>query len=249
MLQVVLHNENRNIAVAENDDCGEESDDTSLFDDIDDEDIQPRSTLPLPVLNPPHIPFPDHQFLMKNFKLRRIVKENHGGPIINAASCPLAPNIFASIGLLHSTGIYDNTSGGDHLDLVSHLNSKEKEVAEVEEAGGSNLCGLCWLSFDAAAATPGPQDSLLAIAERSGTIRVLSIAWSRELHRWSVGGSITLDILSSIHHRDIIFSLPRLGSVEVWYWPKQSCIARLAIPSRLDGSSDEELRINTCFVK
>ena len=59
---------------------------------------------------------------LKRFRVRRIVKENHGEEITHVVFNrvdPIMAHMLATVGG-RQLNVYDNEHGGDHLDLVSH---------------------------------------------------------------------------------------------------------------------------------
>ncbi|CAG8740928.1 14531_t:CDS:2, partial [Acaulospora morrowiae] len=133
----------------------------------------------------------------RNFRLRRIVKENHGHDINHLAfffnlsnyEAPVGTlykknfnklghversvrdtsNILASVGDIQAN-IYDNEHCGDHLDIMSNF-----AVDEKSDLASSELLTCCWLHRD--------DDALLAIAGNSRVIYIISLTLSITLQK------------------------------------------------------------------
>ncbi|KAI9227243.1 MAG: WD40-repeat-containing domain protein [Piptocephalis tieghemiana] len=109
------------------------------------------------------------------FHLRRIIRENHGKPIVAIAAHPPSPrmsppnreNIIATLGG-SQCNIYDTAHCGPHTDLISQY------VAPNDV----HLTCLTWMPF-----WPEESDAIIAIGDETGTVRLLSLTRSAELAR------------------------------------------------------------------
>ena len=115
---------------------------------------------------------------LKEYILRKIIKENHGGEIVGIAFNTTqadAHNMVATVGA-NQLNVYDNEHVGDHLDIVSQYISPEPI--------GSLLC-VAWGDH--------PTDSLLILGSSSGALQIVSLVRSivvgQDLHTHS--GPIT----------------------------------------------------------
>ncbi|KAG9303054.1 hypothetical protein G9A89_022143 [Geosiphon pyriformis] len=176
----------------------------------------------------------------KNFRLRRIVKENHGHDINELAfffnprhfDAPVGPeylkkfnkqghivrqvedtsNILATVGDIQAN-IYDNEHCGDHLDIMSNFS--------LEEEAGKNLKDLelltcCWLHR--------PDDALLAVAGKSKIIYILSLTTSRTLKELSGHADAITDLKKYPQDEQHLLSASRDGTVALWKVDSGECL-------------------------
>ncbi|KAI8589709.1 WD40-repeat-containing domain protein [Geranomyces variabilis] len=153
-----------------------------------------------------------------SFRLRRIVRENHGGAIHACAFFPRREkdvprreddggNILATAGGLQ-VNFYDNEHCGDHLDIMSHFVVDGYGYAPSVEDPQDELKTLAWV--------PSDSDAVLAAGGSGGVIHVLSLTRSQELGRWNAheGGITHLEI----HPLDgnLLLSVGKDARVRLW---------------------------------
>ncbi|CAG8498288.1 12388_t:CDS:2 [Acaulospora colombiana] len=184
----------------------------------------------------------------RNFRLRRIVKENHGHDINQLAfffnlsnyEAPVGTqykknfnklghvernvrdtsNILASVGDIQAN-IYDNEHCGDHLDIMSNF-----ALGEKADLATSELLTCCWLHRD--------DDALLAIAGNTHAIYVVSLTLSTTLRTMQghngmlVITRISICIITDIqkHPKDDIhlLSASQDASVRLWNVDNGTCL-------------------------
>ncbi|KAJ1918388.1 hypothetical protein H4219_002614 [Mycoemilia scoparia] len=110
-------------------------------------------------------------------------------------------NLLATVGQ-NQTSIYDNEHCGDHLDIMSHYTPPND----------SKILTCCWI--------PAVQDALLALGGHEGAVRVLSLAWSKELH--------TLKGHTGKHptNPQFILSVSKDCSMRVWDMRTAKCLCK-----------------------
>jgi WD40 repeat protein len=102
---------------------------------------------------------------LDNYRLRRIVKENHSSGVTHLCYNPIFKNILLTASESGQINIYDDENGvdGDHLDILSQYHDLENT---------SPIVDVCWL------VSPEKDDSIAAIGHASGYIALLSLAHS-----------------------------------------------------------------------
>ncbi|KAJ3155976.1 hypothetical protein HDU89_005539 [Geranomyces variabilis] len=153
-----------------------------------------------------------------SFRLRRIVRENHGAAIHACAFFPRREkdvprreddggNILATAGGLQ-VNFYDNEHCGDHLDIMSHFVVDGYGYAPGVEDPQDELKTLAWV--------PSDSDAVLAAGGSGGVIHVLSLTRSQELVRWNAheGGITHLET----HPLDgnLLLSVGKDARVRLW---------------------------------
>ncbi|CAB4374778.1 unnamed protein product [Rhizophagus irregularis] len=178
------------------------------------------------------------ELIFRNFRLRRIVKENHGHDInqlafffnLNHYSAPVGAqykkkfnklghvernvkdtsNILASVGDIQAN-IYDNEHCGDHLDIMSNF-----VVGDNINLESSELMTCCWLHRDG--------DALLALGGKSRVIYIVSIAQSSTLRTlWGHTDSVT-DIQKYPKDDLHILSASKDSTVRLWHVNSGQCL-------------------------
>ncbi|RIB30528.1 WD40-repeat-containing domain protein [Gigaspora rosea] len=180
----------------------------------------------------------DEEQFFKNFRLRRIVKENHGNVINQLAfffnltnhEAPVgleykkvfnklghvernihdSSNILASVGSIQAN-IYDNEHCGDHLDIVSNF-----AVSENVDLASGELLTCCWLHRD--------EDALLAIAGNSRTIYIISLALSLTMKTLWGHTDVITDIQKHPKDDQHILSTARDATVRLWHVNRGTCL-------------------------
>ncbi|KAJ3165685.1 hypothetical protein HDU88_003878 [Geranomyces variabilis] len=180
---------------------------------------RPHKTLEIPplVLNENSNEVSKDDFF-HSFRLRRIVRENHGGAIHACAFFPRREkdvprreddggNILATAGGLQ-VNFYDNEHCGDHLDIMSHFVVDGYGYAPGVEDPQDELKSLAWV--------PSDSDAVLAAGGSGGVIHVLSLTRSQELVRWNAheGGITHLET----HPLDgnLLLSVGKDARVRLW---------------------------------
>ncbi|KAI7827957.1 WD40-repeat-containing domain protein [Gamsiella multidivaricata] len=173
------------------------------------------------------------EWIFKNLRLRRIVKENHSSEINQLAFCLNQKHNKTPFGLDHvkvyekrgavkrdpmdnsnvlgTTGgpqanIYDNEHCGDHLDIMSHF-----LLDPIGEEGDEELPEMltcCWIHQ--------PQDAILVTAGTDKIIHVLSLARSKELMRLSGHNHTVTDIQAHPAKDEYLLSASKDGTVRMW---------------------------------
>ncbi|KAI8908155.1 WD40-repeat-containing domain protein [Powellomyces hirtus] len=120
----------------------------------------------------------------RTFRLRRIVRENHGGSINSCSFFNVrkdrnagdASNIMATVGAAQ-VNFYDNEHCGDHLDIMSHFVVGGSGYPKGEtERPTEELKTAAWMTSE--------DDLVLAVAGSAGNIHLLSLTQSKELSCW-----------------------------------------------------------------
>ncbi|CAG8586761.1 13670_t:CDS:2, partial [Dentiscutata heterogama] len=175
----------------------------------------------------------DEEQFFKNFRLRRIVKENHGHVINQLAfffnltnyEAPVGleykkifnklghveRNIHDSSNILASANIYDNEHCGDHLDIVSNFAVSSENI----DLASGELLTCCWLHRD--------EDALLAIAGNARIIYIISLALSLTLK--TLRGHTARDATVRLWHVDrgtCLYVFETRASVIYWHPSGQS---------------------------
>ncbi|KAG0234063.1 hypothetical protein BGW42_006929 [Actinomortierella wolfii] len=191
-----------------------------------------------------HVPLANCEQLeavFRNMRLRRIVKENHGGEINQLAFFLDPRHNKAPFGLdqikefdkrgsvkrdpmdtsnvLGTTGgpqanIYDNEHCGDHLDIMSHF--LLEPIIENDEEVMPEMLTCCWMHQ--------PQDAILATAGTDRVIHILSLARSKELRRLE-GHTHTITDIQANHFKDhYLLSASKDSTVRLWNILTGKCI-------------------------
>ncbi|CAG8580439.1 11785_t:CDS:2 [Funneliformis mosseae] len=181
----------------------------------------------------PSSPIGPQELIFRNFRLRRIVKENHGHDInqlafffnLNHYTAPVGAlykkkfnklgyverNVRDTSNVLASSNIYDNEHCGDHLDIMSNFvvgNNLNLESGE--------LMTCCWLHRD--------DDALLALGGKSRVIYIISIALSSTPRTlWGHTDCIT-DIQKHPKDDQHILSASKDATVRLWYVDSGQCL-------------------------
>jgi WD40 repeat protein len=102
---------------------------------------------------------------LDNYRLRRIVKENHSSGVTHLRYNPVFTNILLTASKSGQINVYDDENGrdGDHLDILSQYHDIENK---------SPIVDVCWLI------SPERDDSIAAIGHASGYVALLSLAFS-----------------------------------------------------------------------
>lgn len=160
--------------------------------------------------------------------LRRIVKMNH-----ETMPVRLSFNTTNTVDLDHrncvavlggdQVALFDNEHIGDHLDIYVHYKNDKTEYVE-----GGPLASMAWLR--------GFGDAYVAVAGAEGIIQVMSVGHTRVVkilrgHAGPVG-----DLVAHPTADNLVVSCSEAdGTVRVWDWFAESCIAvfRIAGPTAL----------------
>ncbi|CAG8510513.1 2408_t:CDS:2 [Ambispora leptoticha] len=186
------------------------------------------------------VPQHHEEKIFKNFRLRRIVKENHGHDInqlafffnLNNYGTPIGSeyrkdynkhghvvrdvgdtsNILSSVGDVQAN-IYDNEHCGDHLDIMSNFSLEDESGKNFNV---SELLTCCWLHR--------PNDALLAVAGRSKIIYIISLATSSTLRELSGHKDVITDIAK--HPKDDLhlLSASNDNTVRLWNTDTSQCL-------------------------
>ncbi|CAG8671126.1 4165_t:CDS:2 [Dentiscutata erythropus] len=176
----------------------------------------------------------DEEQFFKNFRLRRIVKENHGHVINQLAfffnltnyEAPVGleykktfnklghveRNIHDSSNILASANIYDNEHCGDHLDIVSNFAVSSENV----DLASGELLTCCWLHRN--------EDALLAIAGNARIIYIISLALSLTLKTLRGHTDVITDIQKYPKDDRHILSAARDATVRLWHVDRGTCL-------------------------
>jgi WD40 repeat protein len=102
---------------------------------------------------------------LDNYRLRRIVKENHGTGVTHLCYNPIHTNILMTASAGGQVNVYDDENGkeGDHLDILSQYHDVDNT---------SPIVSISWLM------PPERDDSIMAIGYASGHVDLLSMAYS-----------------------------------------------------------------------
>ncbi|KAF9974875.1 hypothetical protein BGZ73_001650 [Actinomortierella ambigua] len=171
--------------------------------------------------------------VFRNMRLRRIVKENHGGEINQLAFFLDPGHNKAPFGLdqvkefdkrgsvkrdpmdtsnvLGTTGgpqanIYDNEHCGDHLDIMSHF--LLDPIIENDEEVMPEMLTCCWIHQ--------PQDAILATAGTDRVVHILSLARSKELRRLEGHTHTITDIQANNFKDNYVLSASKDCTVRLW---------------------------------
>jgi WD40 repeat protein len=103
---------------------------------------------------------------LENYRLRRIVKENHSSGVTHLRYNPIFTNILLTASASGQINIYDDENGidGSHLDILSQYHDTQNT---------SPIVDVNWLI------SPEQTDSIAAIGHASGYIALLSQAYSK----------------------------------------------------------------------
>ncbi|KAJ3049868.1 hypothetical protein HK097_009144 [Rhizophlyctis rosea] len=173
--------------------------------------------------------------IFKRFRLRRVVRENHGRDVnhcvffvkpgeqnssahqeeslaIGDGEVPATvdgSNVLATVGGAQAN-FYDNEHCGDHLDIMSHfVVGGEGYNGRPVSADPYELLTCCWLTM--------PNDAVLAASGTDNIIHILSIAQSKEQKPLSGHTGPIIDIASHPTDTNLLFSLSKDGSVRLWH--------------------------------
>ncbi|KAJ1911228.1 hypothetical protein IWQ60_010241 [Tieghemiomyces parasiticus] len=195
---------------------------------------------------------PDHVF--RNLRLRRILRENHGRTIsqiaffLNAkhhhADTPVGlnrhktfdrqgaverdeddtSNLLATVGDTQ-VSVYDNEHCGDHLDIMSNFRlAPPVSVAGDDEVGATAAAALATEEFLTCCWISQPEDAWLAAAGQTGTIHLLSLAYSRELHRLTGHTGAVTDLQTHPRNDHYLLSASKDGTVRLWDLRVNRCV-------------------------
>ncbi|KAI7865053.1 WD40-repeat-containing domain protein [Mucor mucedo] len=186
------------------------------------------------------------EHVFENMRLRRIVKENHGGDINQLAfffnnknfNAPFGldqvktfdkrgavqrestdtSNILATVGGCELS-IYDNEHCGDHLDIMSNFDLTPPSAMNDEEetSNKTTLETFCWLYRE--------RDGLLAVGGTDGLVRIISVANSEEISILKGHTKLIYDVQSHPQSDNIILSTSKDGTVRLWDVDQSKCIA------------------------
>ncbi|KAJ3082534.1 hypothetical protein HK102_001613 [Quaeritorhiza haematococci] len=182
----------------------------------------------------------DDEFF-QHFRLKRILKENHGRDISQcgfalsnvgvpkeeqrassfdgADDCEVdTSNVLATVGG-NQANIYDNQHCGDHLDIMSHFVLEEPDTSGQSES--PDLQSLCWIRV--------PSDALLAVAGGGKSIHVLSLANSREITRLEGHQGRIVDIQSHPSDPNLLLSIAQDGTARLWHFGLKKCICSYSV--------------------
>ncbi|CAH1760900.1 8218_t:CDS:2 [Entrophospora sp. SA101] len=186
-----------------------------------------------------------------NFRLRRIVKENHGKNInqislffnLNNYEAPIGPeyikkynklgyvirdvkdtsNILATVADIQAS-IYDNEHCGDHLDIMSNFVAGEHIDLETNE-----LLTCCWLHRK--------DDAILAVAGTLGKIYLISLAFSLTFKTLNGHTGTITDLRKYPNDDQHLMSASRDNTVRIWHVDNGTC------QTFLTGNNQGEIRI------
>ncbi|CAJ0639596.1 6092_t:CDS:10, partial [Entrophospora sp. SA101] len=203
-----------------------------------------------------------------NFRLRRIVKENHGKNInqislffnLNNYEAPIGPeyikkynklgyvirdvkdtsNILATVADIQAS-IYDNEHCGDHLDIMSNFVAGEHIDLETNE-----LLTCCWLHRK--------DDAILAVAGTLGKIYLISLAFSLTFKTLNGHTGTITDLRKYPNDDQHLMSASRDNTVRIWHVDNGTCLYIIEInafiicwhptgQTFLTGNNQGEIRI------
>ncbi|KAJ3395488.1 hypothetical protein HDU92_005742 [Lobulomyces angularis] len=153
----------------------------------------------------------------KNFRIRRIIKENHLKEItlvkfnlnVNINKDLDVSNLVATIGS-NQLNVYDNEHCGDHLDIMSNFQLKPEET----------LKAMCWINIE--------EDCLMAVSS-SNIIRLLSLARSMEVFTLNGHSGMILDLVTHPINPNLLVSLSVDGTIKIWYLPIANYICTINV--------------------
>ncbi|KAI9090507.1 WD40-repeat-containing domain protein [Phlyctochytrium arcticum] len=163
---------------------------------------------------------------MSSLRLRRIVRENHGGTINQCAfyrghGTGIAPdfhpqNLLVTVGAAQ-VNIYDNAHCGDHLDIMSHyVVDGRGYFADAPEGPAPELLTCCWIHQ--------PEDAVVATAGSDNLIRLISLARSEEICILEGHSGPILDIKVHPLDSNLLLSVSTDGTVRLWHLEAQKCL-------------------------
>lgn len=147
--------------------------------------------------------------ILKELRLRRIVKENHSQSVNDICFNRTSPdlgNLMATVGAVQAN-VYDNEHFGDHLDLVSHYTGTEKQ----------ELLSCCWLPSDA--------DALFALGGANGAIQIVSLTQSSVLRVLEGHKNSVVQVFVNESLPRVLFSCAKDEGVRVWDISSGLCVA------------------------
>ncbi|RKP06156.1 WD40-repeat-containing domain protein [Thamnocephalis sphaerospora] len=150
--------------------------------------------------------------LFDHFRLRRLVRENHGTAITQLAVHSRHPNLVATVGA-NQASVYDNEHCGNHLDIVTNYTAPAS-AAHTDDEPRFTCCA--WLRVH-----PHPMDAWLAIGGHDGVIRLLSIARSAEFRRLgapTAAGAALPALVELQSHPTLPVLLAAYADGSVRYW-------------------------------
>nr|CAG8517527.1 12857_t:CDS:10 [Entrophospora candida] len=193
-----------------------------------------------------------------NFRLRRIVKENHGKNInqislffnLNNYEAPIGPeyikkynklgyvirdvkdtsNILATVADIQAS-IYDNEHCGDHLDIMSNFVAGEHIDLETNE-----LLTCCWLHRK--------DDAILAVAGTLGKIYLISLAFSLTFKTLNGHTGAITDLRKYPNDDQHLMSASRDNTVRIWHVDNGTCEIRIWYTPNLTETSNKPIHLS-----
>ncbi|KAL1920946.1 uncharacterized protein VTP21DRAFT_11581 [Calcarisporiella thermophila] len=177
--------------------------------------------------------------IFKNFRLRRVIRENHGQDTTRAVfffdADHIGPhqdfehdsrlaleknpqdtcNIVATVGGAQ-VNIYDNEHCGDNLDLVSHFTLDPSENRKTQTSR-KELNACCWIRKG--------YDGYLITAGKDTMIHILSMLTSQEVKVLSGHSKPIVDLQRVPNSKSYIMSASRDGTVRLWNIDTENCLA------------------------
>lgn len=167
------------------------------------------------VLDGDHIK-PDGTDCSMSFRLKAVVKESHGAPIVGTVFCKTAQsemctNLLATVGENHLT-VYDDSHMGGNFAVVAHY------VHESTEGARADLVAVAWVPIPRAKRLNLHEGPKIAVATSEGAINIISIVESQVVASLQ---SETQDILSIMacecsDEQVFLLALMKSGKLDVW---------------------------------
>lgn len=151
-----------------------------------------------------------------SFRLKAVVKESHGAPIVGTVFCKpaqseMCTNLLATVGGNQLT-IYDDSHMGENFAVVAHY------VHESTQGASADLVAVAWVPIPRAKRLNSHEGPKIAVATSEGAINIISIVESQVVASLQ---SKTKDILSIMacecsNEQVFLLVLMKSGKLDVW---------------------------------
>jgi len=153
---------------------------------------------------------------LMSFRLKAVVKESHGAPIVGTVFCKpsqseMCTNLLASVGGNQLT-VYDDSHMGENFAVVAHY------VHETAGGAGADLAAVAWVPIPRAKRLNSQEGPKIAVATTDGAINIISIVESQVVASLQ---SRTQDIFSMMacaygEEQVFLLVLMKSGRIDVW---------------------------------